>query len=455
MKPWRKALILSSAALLLSSILLAALILTEGKQEAPIAENHEILSINVALISALAVNNNSDAYGFIPGDNGVIELVSKPETAGADYSQEMMQSFIYILSRLSSTKAIENYESRGDFGLDEPSATVTFILRDGSRQRLFLGDQSPINGSYYLLKEGEERVYLVGKTIGGLMLRSRTDFWNRRLLPEIGTSSIEALQSIRLRSAELPQRNWEVSHSGDFSFYLTEPLRAALKADQIFSSLILPLSSLYPDTFVSAGEELSLYGLDAPGHILEVRHNGKLHELLFSQDPHGGYYIHKTGSLAVFHAPDDQLQFLTTSYRDLIGDYIYSGSMAALESVHFSRPGRLRDYRITLFGEGPSLYGIMDGTSYRYEEITEALEPLYSIGITGETSGPPELAEEPEAAVTIRKRNGESDIIEFFAKEGKESFVRVNGEVNFLTYSSAADTLEGAFASLKKPGTGE
>ena len=457
---YRRILVFFSIALLVSTALLVLLLTTGtdpkvGSVTRP-ESVYEINALNVADISAVAVKNRTGTYGFIIGPDGTTTLVSEPEIPDADYSQEEMQAFIFILSKLTATQAVDAKGRLAEFGLEDPQARVSLILRDSRTLRFSLGNKSPVNEGYYFMKEGDERVFLIGKVTADLMLRSRTDYWNRQLVPKIATESIEALKSISLSAKTGAAHGWRLEHEGEFSFTLAEPAAVPLKADTVFSMIVLPLSSFYPQSFVSLSDDLSTYGLDTPDFRLTVEYADGTITLLFSQDGKGGYYAAKAGSPAVFQVSEEGADFLSVTYRDLLGDYIYNGDISTVESIEFTGKSARVPLKLSILGNDGQGYGIMNGISVPGDRLAQAVEPIYRIGITGELGQDSALREEarkaaekpPQATVRIRKRNGTTDILDFLPLNETRSFVRVNGKINFTAYPQAAGAIETALAAL-------
>ncbi len=457
MNQYGKALILSSAALIFFSALLAFLLLADDKAPAPQAAIvHEINSLSVSEISAVAVNNATGAYGFIIGPEGYISVVPEHVPPEDDYSQEELRAFVFLLSKLSASQVIDSASAAAEFGLDQPQARISLILKDERTLRFQLGSQSPVDDSYYFQKEGDPRVFLIGGTTASLMLRSREDYWNKELLPGIHTESLDLLQGISLASKEYSSRNWRLEHKGDSAFRLVEPVFLDIKTDNAFGMVILPLATLQPERFLGLSGDLALYGLDKPDHTLTVIHGDAEHVLLFSRDGQGGFNATRSGKPGIFSIPEDRLEFLSLGYRDLIGDYLYNGNMASVDTVEYSRPGSGLAYRLSLLGEGAGLYGIMDGQSIPYMQVTGALAPLYSIGIVGEAGRDAAskeamritLERPAQVVVRITKRDGTVDTIGFHTMNESLSFVKINGNVSFTTYSLAAQDIEDALAQL-------
>jgi hypothetical protein len=457
MKHYRRALLLSSAALVFFSVLLAILLLADNTEPAqPTPTVYEINSFSVTEISAVAVNNNTGAYGFILGPEGYITVVPEQPAGEDDYSQDEMRAFVFMVSRLNASQVIESGGAAADFGLDQPRARISLILKDSSTLRFFLGNQSPVDDTYYFQKEGDSRVFLIGKTTAELMLRSRADYWNKELLPGISTESLDLLQSVSLASRKYSSRNWRLEHKGDFAFQISEPVSLGIKTDNAFSMVILPLSTLRPEQFIGLPEDLASYGLDNPDYTLTVTHGDTTQVLLFSEDGQGGFHASRSGRPGVFSLRAESLGFLNLGYRDLVGDYIYNGSMASVDTIEYSRSSAGISYRLALFGEGAQLYGILDGQSIPYIQVTEALTPIYGIGIVGEAGRDDAsrnelrkaLGRPAYASVKITKRDGSVDIIDFHTMNESLSHVLINGNASFTTYTLTAQAIEDALSGL-------
>ncbi|MBN1978521.1 MAG: DUF4340 domain-containing protein [Anaerolineae bacterium] len=73
------------------------------------------------------------------------------------------------IANMVSTRALDSADLVV-FGLDEPAATVTLGLQNGTTLTLEIGDQNPSLTDYYVQKEGDPRIHLVASTyIAGLL----------------------------------------------------------------------------------------------------------------------------------------------------------------------------------------------------------------------------------------------------------------------------------------------
>lgn len=449
---YQKAIYICSTLLLLFSLILGILLLNgeEEPKQGTEESSYTIHTIPLSKISALAVKNSRGSYGLMLSQTGRIDLVSKPPLPQEQLSQKEMQGALYMASKLVAVKSLKQVSELSAYGLQEASATISILLRDGSKLRFRLGKQEPINGDYYFYHEGEKSIYLIGKLTADIFLRRPIDYWNKQLLPELLNDSVDKLEEIRLTGASEKGNSWEIKQQKKGEFFLTDPAELKLSSETVFSDLVIPLSALRPEKLESLDQDPSEYGLDQAEHRLEILHNGSRHVLLFQPDGNGAYFLQKEGSPAVFSLSSDAASFLSIAYRDLIGEYAYQGSMAALSTIkiHDKRSGER--YNLTVFGEGSDLYAVYKGESIAYTDLSEALTPLYRIGIVGEAQKAisEEVLQDAFFTLEIEKRNGTLDRIAFYRKNNDIAYVEINGTVQFLSYIRAADAIVDAMASL-------
>jgi hypothetical protein len=99
--------------------------------------------------------------------SGMTWRVVAPIPGEADITR--MYTLADAIANMSSARALDGSDLVV-FGLDEPTATVTLGLQDGTTILLTIGDRNPGLTHYYVQKEGDSRVYLVPSiSIAGLL----------------------------------------------------------------------------------------------------------------------------------------------------------------------------------------------------------------------------------------------------------------------------------------------
>jgi|GEM_PF-1669762 len=454
----RKALWQVGAATLVLGAVLLWLLSHDPRTAPSTPKTVTINNVNVADISAVAIKNSADNYGLLVGPDGAVTLVANGDAPGADYAANEMQGFIFLLAKLTASQALEGPQNLTDFGLSTPRATLAMIFKDGRTLRFRLGKASPVGDGFYFQKDGDTRVFVIGKLTGDLMLRARGDYWNRKLLPLLSAQTVNQLSSVQLTSRLQPGENWRLEHRGDASFRLTQPVSGLVHAENAFKLLLLPMSGLQADALVSATGPLSTYGLDQPTQELTLQWNGEVNQILIAPAPKGGYFLNRKGDPAVFSLSGEKTQFLRLRYRELMGDRVYNGSLAAIARIDVTRPTAQITHTMSIHGEGTELFGVIKGRSVPYADLGRVLAPVFDIGIVAEVARDASaraainraLALGPQTTVSITQRDGSQMRIEFFSQDASLSYLRLNGSVDFLVYTRAADALVDALAQVTR-----
>lgn len=163
----------STVIIVIVFVVLAALVYLweiRGHEEAPREEGRvPIFSFAVEDVVSLEVRDRvADQRVKLGRTGGELWVMTRPFGAEADDTR--IEGLLSRLSTLQSNRVIEEEEIDLEaFGLTEPALEVEVGLGDGESQVLLVGKQNPAGYSYYVRREGEEAVYLVGSsTIGDL-----------------------------------------------------------------------------------------------------------------------------------------------------------------------------------------------------------------------------------------------------------------------------------------------
>lgn len=439
MSKYAKLLKVSSITLVVLTAVLGGLLLHDGGQgvdKAPVAV--QINNIHVGDIAAVAITNKKASYGLLVGEKG-ISLETKKE--GGEYSQEEMQAFIFAMSKLVSTRVIDKYDDISSYGLDKPPSKITIIKRDGSKLRYSLGYKNPVDERYYFAKEGDNRVFLINKADGELMLREETDFWKKDLIPKMDAKNIDLIESISIYSKKKIERAYTIKNTGDYTFGMDTPIRNSISTDKVFSSIILPLSAMHPEKFIENSSDLKKYGLDNPDYRVNLKFDKRDYGYAISKGREDKYYIAKQGERSIYEMSTDKIAFLETDYLDMIGGSIYNCNVSKIKSITFSDMQAGRDYNFELSGEATETKAVINGKTIKYAEFMEFFKLVNSIGMAGEVKSS-DAKIKPYFTITINKKNGTIDVLEFLKKDNSESYLKVNGVINFTAFNkSAADII--------------
>jgi len=176
----------------------------------------------------------------------------------------------------SSGTAAEDLTYKANFGLDDPAYTVKIHYANGESVTLYIGDENPGKTGYYVIREGDERIYIVN-TLNVHYLT--TEYYGYWALP-VFAGAAETLTEVRVeRLKENEVVHLLVVPSGSYGNVntgrLIEPydIQADVDAQEEFVTLVAdqikgPTGLVNPEP---TAEDLASYGLAEPLYKVTVK----------------------------------------------------------------------------------------------------------------------------------------------------------------------------------------
>lgn len=418
--------------------LLTVLVSLPEKEKGSIAVSQEIelVGLNVSEIAAVAVINDAARFGLIHRD-GRISL--EPSVEGAEYSVESMQSFLFRISKLKAVSSIKNASEDSVYGFENPRATLTLILVSGAKKRLILGNSNSIDGSSYLQIEDatdtDSTVYMISVEDQDLFLSDPSLFSSDFILPRVELEDLDSLRFIELNFSEGNLPSFSIVNNGGFLFTLADPIISTLDYEKTLKELIFPIlslssvraESLFPDLLQSEEKILNLtisLDIDESITLSLFRHE----ERIFAGNEEGR---------VIAELSEEDLPFLNLHYLDLLDDSIYHCNVSEIESVVIEDPEEGKDYNIKLSGESVNIQAQVNAVFVDYPQVMELFDTILKTGIARslpESSNNDLHNKQPVFAVSIYKKTGGMDRLEFIPSENNELALFVNGTAYFSTY---------------------
>ena len=182
------------------------------------------------------------------------------------------------LAKVTATRtAAETMTNAGDFGLLEPSLTVTATTSDGTKTTLLFGDKNSVTGDTYVNVDGSPTVYTVASSVPGKFAYKLYDMITEEAFPTLDTSAVDKLQVTTPEgTVAFSQHSGgsDAVYSTSFTWLLNNADGTASPADA--TKLSGYLESLTGITYTGTAdydatpEELASYGLNAPAATIDV-----------------------------------------------------------------------------------------------------------------------------------------------------------------------------------------
>ena len=365
---------------------------------------------------------------------------------------------------LTAQKSIGTVENPEEFGLTDPTATVSAVYQDGSTYSYSIGVEN--GGYYYVQPDGSDEVYLA--SISSVLFDSVNDLADTALFElEIGedTSSAasvaqttgtyteSAILDVLHLSGTAFERAVTIEYDPEDGYLMTEPRHATADSTKM-SDITTSLTSLSADSLVKAHpsqEDLESYGLTDPAVVCEFTSGGKDYVLkLSATDADGNRYIVYDGIDAVFLIANSTV----TSWADADPFYLQSTltllpNIITVSGMDLTANGQ--DYHFTIDREENEEESTEDNTVYNYtvkngdgtvldyeDNFKHFYLTLISITVAEDTWEMP--TGEPQFTCTFSYYDGsDPDTIEYYKVSDRRYAIVANGELMGLALSDTVD----------------
>jgi len=258
-----------------------------GEPEPMADERVRILEFDVEEISEMVLKSQDKT----------LTLTREGESWITDYPYPVVlnirnvEDIAYSFTGLSAEEVVsESPEDLSPFGLDKPAVEATVTLLDGREYTVYLGNRTPVGNMFYLMKEGDPRVFTVWVSHGNHLSYTLNDLRDTQL------TGINIQEVVYFKLAREGQRTIEIVKTDeedeqqiqlDFSiWHMIQPYNEYANVHyKMFNTLLAALIPLEIAKFIDdSPEDLVQYGLDTPLMELEVRDNQNTLHLLFGND---------------------------------------------------------------------------------------------------------------------------------------------------------------------------
>lgn len=188
--------------------------------------------------------------------------------------QDILEDAASSISSVTSDIVINDVEDLSQYGLDDPSNTITISTEDGNDTVLKVGDENDSVSQYYVEKgDNKETVYLVDSVTIDPFMNSLYDYAQSDDFPDISSEYINKINVLEEDSS------YEISKDEDSGlWYVSDETYGEEKADSSkASSLTSAVSTLEYSSFVDYNcSNLADYGLEQPYGTLTVEYQEKI-----------------------------------------------------------------------------------------------------------------------------------------------------------------------------------
>ena len=300
--------------------------------------DEEIVAADPEALTAVSWTKEGATLSFTQAD-GTWQDASD---AAFPVDQEKMADFLSHFESVHASFIIENVEDFAQYGLDDPSCTITLTSADGDTV-LELGDFSTMDEKRYVTL-GDGTVYLIEDDLAGYDVTDRDELMRQDVIP--GYDTLDGIVATGETAFTVEHRpDEELCYTDAYEYYLNdggsyEPLDSG-KVEGLVDTLNALDRSDYA-TYTADEASLAGYGLDAPALTFTVTTTldgtQESHALAFGQDGDGNHYLRMDDSPIVYRVDADAYadDVAAAGYDTLRPDEVLALNWDTVESIDFT-----------------------------------------------------------------------------------------------------------------------
>ncbi len=132
--------------------------------------------------------NYSDGSAFTIeislNEDGTYSYSAAPKDAFFDYNTSKFRSMMYTMTSLTATALVEEEpEDLSIYGRDQPQCSMEISFKNGDKTTLYVGNETPIAGNYYVITDKVNTVYTIGNYLSSLVMRRPIMYRYIEILP--------------------------------------------------------------------------------------------------------------------------------------------------------------------------------------------------------------------------------------------------------------------------------
>ena len=402
-------------------------------------------------ISQVAIIDGAAAEGTMPF---IISRTDSPDITfaamgGENLDPDKLYAFVANISTVFGEANLGSAtpEKLTEFGLNPPAKKITITYADNTSDTVTLGGKLPLGDGYYLQKQGDENVYIIGTFTGGNMLRNIQDMRQNVLFrayesPGKTFKSIlikhpngEQLEVVEVIEPSSPDKKPEVS-----AFEVRQPFIAPAEDGEVGKQLIVPISSLVPEgVFAKTPENVAMYGLENPITVSVKDYYGEQIILLVGSVINDQTFFMLEGDDAIFYAHSGYFEFLNVGAMDVVSKIIWLNNIKTTKSL-------------TVRYDGQEHVIVFDPYTLNGKEITQSnaqfiflrAHQIFAKGAIGDIPVP----QTPEIVLTVTPKNGPVKTLEFFKLNDRQYAAKVDGQGMFYAGIDEIDYLKTGIAQV-------
>lgn len=189
--------------------------------------------------------------------------------------QDKLIEAIGSLNNVEADRVLDNVTDTTEYGLDDPTNTITITDKDGKETVLHVGMENASTSQYYVENgEDESKIYVVADSVFQPFMKTLYDYAKAGTFPVIDSSTISNV------TVDENDDSYTLTKDDNTGLWNIQDQDGSEKADSAkVSSLTSSIASIAYGSFVNYNcKDLSEYGLDKPYGTITINYQEKVEE---------------------------------------------------------------------------------------------------------------------------------------------------------------------------------
>lgn len=189
--------------------------------------------------------------------------------------QDKLIEAIGSLNNVEADRVLDNVTDTTEYGLDDPTNTITITDKDGKETVLHVGMENASTSQYYVENgEDESKIYVVADSVFKPFMKTLYDYAKAGTFPVIDSSTISNV------TVDENDDSYTLTKDDNTGLWNIQDQDGSEKADSAkVSSLTSSIASIAYGSFVNYNcKDLSEYGLDKPYGTITIDYQEKVEE---------------------------------------------------------------------------------------------------------------------------------------------------------------------------------
>lgn len=189
--------------------------------------------------------------------------------------QDKLIEAIGSLNKVEADRVLDNVTDTTEYGLDDPTNTITITDKDGKETVLHVGMENASTSQYYVENgEDESKIYVVADSVFQPFMKTLYDYAKAGTFPVIDSSTVSNV------TVDENDDSYTLTNDDNTGLWNIQDKDGAEKADSAkVSSLTSSIASIAYGSFVNYNcKDLSEYGLDKPYGTITINYQEEVEE---------------------------------------------------------------------------------------------------------------------------------------------------------------------------------